>query len=288
MAPWRIVGTFFLLASAIFVILAFTGPSPRGIFVFLAIEFIVLGVIFAAVARRMTRSAIHTVQLLRDGLPGDATISSIVDTGVTFNNNPRVKLQLHVVPQNGDPFDISATMLVSRLAVPRVGETYKIMYSATNPQDFAFVDNSITGPVASVTVRANLTNDAASVGGTTVVKGPIASALFKAAGGSKIESDLKTALSDPALRDQLAHVHNAEEAKQVLRSVLGDRVDTANVTFQSKAEVIPSAAVSSSSTAPAASPSIVDQLTKLEQLRDNGTITTEEFEAIKQKLLAGA
>lgn len=283
----RVAGVVIVLLSGVFAYLVFAGQSPtRSVFIFLAIQFAVLAVIFLLISRARTRGADRAAQLLRAGLPADATVSSIQDTGVTMNNDPCVKLQLHVVPQNGDPFDVAATTRVSRLAMPRAGETYKIKYNAANPRDFVFVDQPLPTPIASFTVRATLNDKTASVG-SSVVRGPLASALFKAAGGSNVRNKLNAALADPAVRDQLEHVHNADEAKGVLRSILGDQIDGANVTFQTKSEVISGTPALSAASQPA-EPSIVDQLTKLEELRDKGGVTAEEFEAIKQKLLSGS
>ena len=311
MAALRIVGVLFVVLSGAFVYLVISGPSAtRGVFVFLVIEFIVLGVIFTLVARAMTRGAQHAAQLLHDGLAADATVVRVTDTGVTINNNPRVKLQLRVVPSSGDPFDISATKLVSRVAIPRAGETYKIKYNLANPQDFVFTDAAMASVLAT------------SISGATIVKSvsgartATIATMLKSAAGSDMEKKLQAALSDPAVRERFAHLHNADEAKEALRGILGTQVDSANVTFQMKTDVIGSqptqtaplagdaasgtdtAGVRDASSAVDASgsgslsstpsaPNLVEQLTKLEELRDKGAINAAEFDEIKLKLMSG-
>jgi hypothetical protein len=259
-AALRIVGVFFVLLSGVFAYLIISGPAAtRGIFVFLLIEFIVLAVIFILVARAMTRAAQHAAQLLHDGLPADATVVSVADTGVTINNNPRVKLQLHVVPSSGDPFDISVTKLVSRIAIPRAGETHKIKYNVANPQDFVFADEAAASGLAA---------------------------------GSDMEKKLQAALAE--------------------RGILGDQSDGASVSFQTKTDVIgagqptqkppaahtigakgEAAAVAGASnganpTSTPSAPSLAEQLTKLEELRDRGVVNVAEFDEIKQRLLSGS
>jgi hypothetical protein len=66
------------------------------------------------------------------GLDGTAAVVSIQDTGTTINDNPVVILQLKVTPQYEPAFDTTTQLMVSRLAIPRVGDTIKIKYNPTD------------------------------------------------------------------------------------------------------------------------------------------------------------
>jgi hypothetical protein len=55
------------------------------------------------------------------------------------NANPIVKLSLKVTPQMGVPFDTTGTSMVSKIAIPRKGETVNIKYNPADPTQFVVV-----------------------------------------------------------------------------------------------------------------------------------------------------
>jgi hypothetical protein len=60
-------------------------------------------------------------------------VIQVQDTGMTINDNPRVKMTFRVEPlDGGQPFDLHKTKTVSRLEIPRQGERYPVFY---DPQD---------------------------------------------------------------------------------------------------------------------------------------------------------
>src|SRR5438067_3774702 len=72
------------------------------------------------------------------GVTAPAQIVSVQDTGVTVNNNPRVKLTLAVSPTDGSgPFQVSMKHLVSRVAVPRAGDVFTVRYDPEDHDNFA-------------------------------------------------------------------------------------------------------------------------------------------------------
>ena len=71
--------------------------------------------------------------LQQNGLDASADVVSVTDTGATVNMNPVVAMQLKVTPIAGPAFDITAQAMVSRIAVPRVGDKIKIKYNPANP-----------------------------------------------------------------------------------------------------------------------------------------------------------
>lgn len=66
------------------------------------------------------------------GIPAVAKVLSIQDTGELVNYDPMVILKLEVTPQTGVPFETTAKTIVSKIAIPRVGDTINIKYSPTD------------------------------------------------------------------------------------------------------------------------------------------------------------
>jgi hypothetical protein len=75
-------------------------------------------------------------ELAKTGADASAEVLSIQDTGQTVNMNPVVVLGLKVKPDKGDEFQTAGQLMVSRLAVPRVGDKIKIKYNKDNPSQF--------------------------------------------------------------------------------------------------------------------------------------------------------
>jgi len=75
-------------------------------------------------------------ELMKTGLDAEAEVLSIQDTGATINMNPVVLLGLKVIPAAGDEFQTSGQLMVSRLAIPRVGDKIQIKYNKNNPTQF--------------------------------------------------------------------------------------------------------------------------------------------------------
>ena len=73
--------------------------------------------------------------LLQNGTPARAAVLQVLDTGVTINDNPMVKLVLRVMPEVGGEFEATADALVSRVAVPRAGDVVAVIYNPANPQE---------------------------------------------------------------------------------------------------------------------------------------------------------
>src|SRR5512140_49748 len=73
--------------------------------------------------------------LAMTGVDGNAEVVSIEDTGMLINMNPVVKLSLKVTPAvPGLPaFETVGQVAVSKIAIPRKGDTIKIKYNFANP-----------------------------------------------------------------------------------------------------------------------------------------------------------
>jgi hypothetical protein len=89
------------------------------------------------------KSAINNMQmaqmLAQSGMDGTAEVLSIEDTGALVNFNPVVKLTLKVTPLYGGEFDTSGQSMVSKIAIPRVGDKIKIKYNPADSTQFVVV-----------------------------------------------------------------------------------------------------------------------------------------------------
>ncbi len=76
--------------------------------------------------------------LAMTGVDGTAAVVAIEDTGTLINMNPVVKLTLKVTPSVPGlvPFETVGQTAVSKIAIPRKGDTVKIKYNIANPAEF--------------------------------------------------------------------------------------------------------------------------------------------------------
>jgi hypothetical protein len=72
-------------------------------------------------------------QLMATGTRGAGTVVQVQDTGMTVNDNPRIKMTFRVEPLDGSAaFDAQKTTTVARVQIPRQGDRYPVWY---DPQD---------------------------------------------------------------------------------------------------------------------------------------------------------
>jgi hypothetical protein len=117
-------------SSAIIIIL-----TLGGIFVSLAFTLLMIVVI-----RKWVKSAFGPDQkLLQQGVPAQATILKIWDTGVTLNDNPQVGMLLEIQAPNREPFRVEMKSIISRLALAQVqpGRVVPVRYDPENPSKVA-------------------------------------------------------------------------------------------------------------------------------------------------------
>ncbi len=76
--------------------------------------------------------------LAMTGIEGTAEVVAIEDTGTLINMNPVVKLTLKATPAVPGlaPFETVGQSAVSKIAIPRKGDTVKIKYNFANPAEF--------------------------------------------------------------------------------------------------------------------------------------------------------
>ncbi len=78
-------------------------------------------------------------ELFETGAKGAGTVISVEDTGMTVNDNPRVKMTFRVEPLDGSPaFDATKKATVSRVQIPRQGDRYPVWYDQQDPTKWAY------------------------------------------------------------------------------------------------------------------------------------------------------
>jgi hypothetical protein len=75
------------------------------------------------------------------GVDANAVLVSLQDTGMTVNDNPRVKLTFEVQGANG-PFQVEAKQTVSRVQIPQPGGIYVVRYDPEDPSNFEILGNT--------------------------------------------------------------------------------------------------------------------------------------------------
>lgn len=70
----------------------------------------------------------RAAHLLEHGKRCPGTVLSVQDTGMTVNDNPRVKMQVRAEPPGEPAFEFEKTATVSRVQIPRSGDRCAVFY----------------------------------------------------------------------------------------------------------------------------------------------------------------
>jgi hypothetical protein len=77
--------------------------------------------------------------LVSTGARGIGTITTVSDTGMTINENPRVNITMRIEPEDRSPaFDAQKTVTVSRVSIPRAGDRFPVWYDRNDPTKWAY------------------------------------------------------------------------------------------------------------------------------------------------------
>lgn len=82
----------------------------------------------------------RAARLLSQGQEAIGTVLAIEDTGVTINQNPRVRMRFRIEPSDGitAPWEAEKTATVSRVQLPRVGDRYPVWYDPADRSKWMF------------------------------------------------------------------------------------------------------------------------------------------------------
>jgi hypothetical protein len=97
---------------------------------------------------------------LESGTQALAVVTDVRDTGVTVNNNPRVKLTLQVQPEGQAGFETTKTKTVSRVSIPSIGDRYYVRFSPDDPSKVEFDEARVKE--VNQAAKANVAEAAAS------------------------------------------------------------------------------------------------------------------------------
>ena len=106
--------------------------AARTTSIILAAVFIPMGLAPLPFAIRGRKKQAVMLELATQGKRCSGVVESVQDTGVTINNNPRVRITVRAEPPGESPFTIEKTATVSRVRVPRPGDRCVVFYDPAN------------------------------------------------------------------------------------------------------------------------------------------------------------
>jgi len=137
--------------------------------------------------------------LVANGSRGVGTITDIQDTGMTVNDNPRVRMRFRVQPLDGSAsFEAEKTKTVSRVQIPQIGQRYPIFYDPAEPSSFAYATADDEQGRASI---VGMFGDAFGADGAGVGQAAAAPAATPAAGDAATPDKFDTLKKLGELRD---------------------------------------------------------------------------------------
>jgi hypothetical protein len=86
---------------------------------------------------------------IKDGVEAQAKVLKVWDTGVSINDNPQVGLLLEISPAGGNPIQVEAKTVVSRLnaALVQPGITVDVRYDPQKPRRLRVLTFNFDSPV---------------------------------------------------------------------------------------------------------------------------------------------
>jgi hypothetical protein len=95
--------------------------------------------------------AVGDADLVYAGGIAPGRVVAVDDTGMTLNNAPKIRVRLQVQPGGNPPFEVERKLFVSRVMLPRIGETVTVYFDPDNHERFTFrreelADAPVTAP----------------------------------------------------------------------------------------------------------------------------------------------
>jgi hypothetical protein len=100
--------------------------------VILGVIFVPMGLAPLVLARGGGEKRARAAQLAATGKRCRGTVLSVEDTGVTINDNPHVKMTVRAEPPGEAPFTVVKSATVSRVRIPRAGDSCVVFYDPAN------------------------------------------------------------------------------------------------------------------------------------------------------------
>jgi hypothetical protein len=213
--------------------------------------------------------------ILANGIQARATITNVQDTGMTVNDNPRVKLTLQVTPDGDMPFEATKKVTVSRIAIPRIGDSMWVRYDPADPSAIEFDEAKNADAGAASRSAISISPGGVSVtGGATVIDARNVPGLRD----ELLKAVADTQSGNPAGQAEMqAAIAKAMSADSALTNGLpGGTTGLPGGTTGLPGAAMPSAE------------DPLDRIKKLNDLRLSGALTDVEFEAQKAKILGSS
>jgi hypothetical protein len=136
---WFLVALFLVGGIAFWVTLPWVGIGQIWVAVALG-----LAALYLFLGRRAARAQ----RLRQDGIPGEATIVGITQTGTEVNRQPMFKLRLRVEAEGVAPFEADKRVVVPLVAVPLLtnGAPLPVFLDRNDPQEFTIDWELASGP----------------------------------------------------------------------------------------------------------------------------------------------
>ena len=266
---WFIVA-FFLIGGIAFTIAL---PSVGIGQIWIAVA-VVIGIVYFFINRRV--GAMQA--LTKTGRPGQAQILSMEQTGVYINENPQVKMKLRVEAQGIPPYECEKKATVPLIALGVLGTGRPLsVYVDENDHENIYIDWSGASAGAG-----------AGAGAVGVGSGPFT---FAFPDGSSVDLTNDAAAQKEILDVLRANGLDPQSGTLDLRS--NPRVRQAVLdTIARRGYQVPGAAAGAAAAAPASTGAShaddrpgVERLIELQQMRDKGLISDEDFEETKERIL---
>ncbi|HEV3474154.1 MAG TPA: DUF3592 domain-containing protein [Actinomycetota bacterium] len=131
-----ITAIFELVLAGVFLVIGFNNPILKGGFILTAAILGGVGLLLLLWGRRWSRAFADAQRLRTQGVPGQATITGMRQTGVSVNEQPQVELHLRVQTEMHGPYDTTVKEYVPLMMLGALssGRPLPVKVDPANPQ----------------------------------------------------------------------------------------------------------------------------------------------------------
>ncbi|MEI7578454.1 MAG: hypothetical protein WCJ58_00265 [bacterium] len=101
-----------------------------------------------ATAQSAMDDAKEMQELMVSGVDAKALVKTLADTGKLINFNPVLQMKLEVNPGTPEAYELDVEKMVSKIMIPRIGDTLMLKVSPTDKQKIAIMGIMPPTPVA--------------------------------------------------------------------------------------------------------------------------------------------
>lgn len=132
----QITAVFELVLAGVFLVIGLNNPVLEGGFLLTAAILGGVGLLLFLWGRRWSRAFADAQRLKAQGVPGQATITGMRQTGVYVNEQPQIELQLRVQSEMHGPYDVTVKEYVPLMLLGTLssGRPLPVKVDPANPQ----------------------------------------------------------------------------------------------------------------------------------------------------------